>query len=131
MSRPPKPKKIKLIWQILGIIYAAIFLTILFLAYTNNLPPLLTENDKPAHLVLYCIATYVGHQVFARRHTKILFLTIPLFPFLFGLFTLVEEACQSFSPYRTLDAIDLIASFLGIFLGYWLVERNSNRDPQP
>jgi VanZ family protein len=125
-----KPKKVQLIWQVLGIFYAAIFLTILFLAYTNNLSPIFTKNDKLAHLILYCLATYVGHQVFARRRTNILSLTIPLFPFLFGLFTLAEEACQSFSSYRTLDAVDLIASFVGIFLGYWLVERNSNKDTQ-
>lgn len=129
--RSLKPKKVNLIWQVLGIFYAAIFLTILFLAYTNNLPPLLTKNDKLAHLILYFVATYVGHQVFARRRTKILSLTIPLFPFLFGLFTLAEEACQSLSPYRTLDAIDLLASFIGIYLGYWLVERNSNRERLP
>jgi hypothetical protein len=28
-----------------------------------------------------------------------------------------------FSPNRTLDAIDQIASFLGILLGYWLAEK--------
>jgi VanZ family protein len=48
---------------------------------------------------------------------------LPLFPFLFAIGALVEELLQVFSPNRTLDAIDLIASFLGILLGYWLAEK--------
>jgi len=116
-------KKSNLVWILLAILYAGIFLTILILAYTKNLPPLLIKNDKLGHIVLYCVATYLGHRVFLHRRIQILSLAIPLFPLSFGIFTLIEEALQSLSPNRTLDALDLIASFGGILLGYWLVER--------
>jgi VanZ family protein len=109
-------------WGILAVVYAGIFLTILFLAYTGNLPAVLTQNDKLAHVILYAIATYLGHRVLHRR-VRLFRYSVPLFPLLFGLFTLVEEVVQSFSPYRRLDAIDLIASFTGVGLGYWLAER--------
>jgi VanZ family protein len=116
-------KKPGLGWGLLAVLYAGIFLSILILAYTNKLPPLLTKLDKPGHIVLYCVATYLGHRVLKRRRLNIFARAIPLFPLLFGIFTVTEEALQSLSPYRTLDAIDLIASFIGIFLGYWLAER--------
>jgi polysaccharide biosynthesis protein VpsQ len=114
-------------WGLLTVLYAGIFLAILILAYTNRLPSILTANDKLAHVVLYCIATYLGHRILKRRRIQILTLTIPLFPLLFGIFTAIEEACQSLSPYRTLDAMDLLASFAGIVLGYWLVERHRDK----
>jgi VanZ family protein len=110
-------------WEILAVLYASIFLTILVLAYTGNLPPILTQNDKAGHVVLYAIATYLGHRVLRYRRVKLRFFTIPLFPTLFGIFTVTEELLQSLSPHRTLDATDLIASFIGIFLSYWLAER--------
>jgi VanZ family protein len=122
----PNSKKSNLGWQLLTVLYAAIFLTILILAYTNRLPHFLSKNDKLAHVILYCIATYLGHRVFKRRRLRILTCSLPLFPVLFGIFTTVEEICQSLSPYRTLDAMDLIASFIGIFLGYWLAQREKS-----
>ncbi|MGA7932002.1 MAG: VanZ family protein [Kovacikia sp.] len=110
-------------WKVLGIFYAGFLLTTLLLAYLGKLPPVLTQNDKLGHIVLYGIATYLGHQVFKHRRVKLGGYAIPLFPFLFGLFTVVEEGFQSLSPNRTFDGIDLIASFLGIGLGYWLAQR--------
>ncbi|UBF29037.1 hypothetical protein K9N68_15060 [Kovacikia minuta CCNUW1] len=110
-------------WKILGILYTGIFLTILVLAYMGNLPPVLTQNDKLAHVILYGIATYLGHQILKLRRVKLGSFSIPLFPLLFGSFTVIEEILQSLSPHRTLDEIDLIASFAGICFGYWLAER--------
>jgi polysaccharide biosynthesis protein VpsQ len=121
--KAPNLKQTNLEWILLAILYGNIFITILILAYTKNLPPLLIKNDKLGHIVLYGIATYLGHRVFQRRRLPILSFTVPLFPLIFGIFTVVEEAFQSLSPNRTLDALDLIASFGGILLGYWLVER--------
>lgn len=114
-------------WKTLAFLYCAVFLTILILAYTGNLPPVLTGNDKLGHVVLYGIATYLGHQVLHRRQINLFDRQLPLFPFLFGVFTVVEELLQSLSPNRTLDVIDIIASFVGILLGYWLAERENNK----
>lgn len=110
-------------WGILTILYAGIFLTILMLAYTGNLPSYLTGNDKLGHLVLYFLATYLGHRVLKYRRVNLLSFPIPLFPLLFGIFTVVEEFLQALSPNRSFDGMDLVASFAGIWLGYWLGER--------
>jgi len=110
-------------WIISAIVFSAIFLTILFFAYIGKLPTILTENDKLAHVVLYGIATLLGHKALGNRRIRILTIPVPIFPGLFTLFTFGEELAQGLSPNRSLDAIDLIASFSGIAIGYWLAER--------
>jgi polysaccharide biosynthesis protein VpsQ len=116
----------KVSWKAIALLYGALFLFILFRAYTGTLPPQLAQipfYDKIGHVVLYCLAAYLGHQLLKRRHIQVLFFKLPLFPLMFVVFTSVEEGLQTFSPNRTLDAIDLIASFFGIGLGYWLAEK--------
>jgi VanZ family protein len=112
------------LWILAAIGFAFIFITILFFAYNGKLPPILTQNDKPAHLVLYGIATFLGHKVLNYRHLKILGRSLPLFPCLFSLLSVAEELLQAFSPNRSLDAMDLVADFVGIAIGYWLAERS-------
>lgn len=121
-----KPSRLKsnLGWQLVAAIYALSFLMILLLSYQGKLPPILTRNDKFAHLVLYGIATYLGHRAWVGRRLTILKLRLPLFPILFGIFTVVEEMLQSYSPNRTLDGGDLVASFIGIAIGYWLADQS-------
>ena len=113
-------------WSIISGLYLTIFLTILVLAYTGQLPTQLLLGipyaDKIGHVVLYCIAAFVGHRVLKQRHTRLLGRPAPLFPMLFGLFTVVEEGVQGFAPNRTLDGVDLAASLIGVLLGYWLAE---------
>jgi hypothetical protein len=107
-------------------LYLGIFLCILFMAYTGNLPAFLQKipyYDKAGHVILYALAAYLGHRVCRCRWLSLGLVRFPLFPTLFGLFTLTEELLQQLSPHRTLDWIDLIASCAGIALGGWLAER--------
>ena len=118
-------------WSIISGLYLALFLTMLVLAYTGKLPTQLLLGvpyaDKIGHVVLYCIAAYVGHRVLKHRRTTVLGCPVPLFPMLFGLFTVVEEGIQGFAPNRTLDGVDLVASLIGVLIGYWLAEREEIR----
>lgn len=107
-------------WKLLGFIYLFIFCLILLFAYQGKLPGILTANDKAAHVILYGIATFLGHRVLNFR---VFYRRIPLFPTLFGIFTFFEESAQSLSPNRTFDHGDLVASFTGIAIGWWLCER--------
>ncbi|MEM8808127.1 MAG: VanZ family protein [Cyanobacteria bacterium P01_G01_bin.38] len=113
---------------ILAAFYAAMFCLTLWAAYTDNLPTHLLETipyyDKIGHLVLYFIPSYLGHRVLKNRHFTPLGLRLPIFPTLFGLFTVTEELIQGFSPYRTLDMADLICGFVGIVVGYGLAQRS-------
>ncbi len=113
----------RLAWTIAAIGFAAIFVSILWLAYNGKLPPILTKNDKLAHLVLYGIAAFLGHKALNHRHIPVMEYSLPLFLCLFSLFTLSEELAQAVSPNRTVDAMDLVASFIGIAIGYGLAER--------
>ena len=114
-------------WKLIGLTYLAVFSLILVLAYQGALPPILTQNDKLAHVVLYGIATFVGHQAL---HGRSIYRRIPLFPAVFTLFTILEEYVQAWSPNRTFDLGDGVASFIGIFMGWWCAQSVQNREPR-
>jgi hypothetical protein len=111
---------------LLAIGYGALFLLILWGAYTNNLPLALLGKipyyDKIGHVVLYAMASYLGHRVLNRRYFRGM-RWLPVFPVLFGLVMTAEEIVQGLSPYRTLDALDLVCSLGGVVLGYILARR--------
>jgi VanZ family protein len=99
-----------------------IFATILWFAYHGTLPSIFTKNDKLAHFCLYGIVSLLGHKATNCRHLQWRRLPVPLFPTLFALFTVGEELVQQLSPYRTLELMELLASFMGIAIGYGLAE---------
>lgn len=112
-------------WVALGLIYAALFSILLVVAYTGNLPPqlaIIPNYDKPGHLIIYGMATYLGHR--ALRWRRFGRFRLPLWVIAFGSFTLIEEGLQAFSPNRSFDGLDLVMSFLGVGLGYWLAEKH-------
>lgn len=115
-------------WIILGAVYAVLFGVILVLAYTGTLPPQLAvipNYDKPGHLILYAVATYLGHRLLQWRRVGPW--QLPLWVVLFSGFTIIEEGIQAFAPHRSFDGGDLVMSMLGIALGYWLAERALQR----
>ncbi len=120
------PKGISLGWAIAGCLYAGLFLIILQLAYTGNLPPVLERiphYDKIGHVFLFALATYLGQRILNFRCITLFNRHIPLWATLFGIFTMVEEGIQAFSPNRTFSLADLVCSVLGIVVGFWLAEQ--------
>jgi hypothetical protein len=114
------------LWFRLGVLYTLIFGVILVLAYLGRLPGFIAGMDKPGHVILYGIFTFLGHGCLNQRRLW----RLPLFPTLFGLFTLIEELAQSLSPNRTFDLVDLVCSFAGIGLGYGLANWQIRRSNQ-
>jgi len=121
-------------WPCLAGLYGIGFLWVLRLAYLGQLPSGLSRiphYDKPLHLLLYAIATYLGHRLLqgkrwriARPHRRTHHSwALPLFPLAFAIFTTAEELFQGLSPNRSLDALDLVCSLVGCWLGYRLAER--------
>lgn len=113
-----------------AIAFAILFLTIMVVAYTGNLPPQLSRlpyHDKLGHVILYAIATFLGHLVLQRRHVRLANMQLPLWVLIFGSFTIVEELGQGLSPNRSLDAMDLVCSLVGVGLGYGLAEELGKR----
>lgn len=108
--------------------YGLFFAITLWAAYTNRLPlawlSQFPNYDKFGHVVLYCIPSYLGHLLCRQVHFRRVGVSLPVFPVLFTLFTVTEELIQGFSPYRTLDAGDLVCSFAGIGLGYYLAQHS-------
>jgi len=118
-------------WLFLSIFYAGLLLTILFLAYTNSLPAFLGKipyYDTVGHFVLYGMATYLGHRVLRHRKFKLFRRVFPLWPPLFGAIAIAEEIWQMTSPHRNFSWLDIAASLVGIWFGYWLVEKTQKRE---
>lgn len=118
-------------------LYGIGFLVILRVAYLGQLPGWLNgipHYDKPLHVLLYAIATYLGHRLLQGKRWRIALFkpswAVPLFPLAFAIFTTVEELAQGLSPNRSLDAIDLICSLVGCWIGYCLAERSIAKTQQ-
>lgn len=114
-------------WSMVAGLYGVGFLVMLRVAYLGQLPgwfSAIPHYDKPGHVVLYGIATYLGHRLLRDKRWKIGGWALPLFPLAFAIFTTVEELAQGLSPNRSLDAIDLICSLVGCWMGYRLAERH-------
>jgi polysaccharide biosynthesis protein VpsQ len=118
------------LWTIVSLAVAAIFSLILWLAYRGELPAFVGQYDKLGHLSLYGLVTLCGHRVFNRRHIQLGGRLIALFPLAFTIFTIVEELNQARSPNRSLDAIDLIASGVGIVCGYAIAQIGADTKPR-
>ena len=115
-------------------LYGGLLFTIGFFAYTGNLPAFLQYipyYDTLGHFILYGIASYLGDRVLRGRKFPIMGYRIPLFAFVFGIITVVEEFIQSFSPNRTFSWIDMIASLLGLLVGYWLAQQGLKTGKMP
>ncbi len=116
-------------WLAIG--YGSLFLLILWAAYTNNLPLALLGKipyyDKIGHVVLYALASYLGHRVLRRRHFRGV-RYLPVFPVLFSLAMTAEEIVQGISPHRTLDSLDLVCSLSGILLGYVTAQQSHHKN---
>ena len=107
----------------LALLYAALFGWILVLAYTGNLPSQLAVipyYDKLGHVILYGLAAYLGHRLLHPFTLRLGRYRLPLWVLAFSGWTLAEEGAQFFAPTRSLDALDLVCSVLGILVGYWL-----------
>lgn len=138
ITKGDRPKPINARWlQGLGLLYGLLFGLILWLAYTRNLPSFLgaiPNYDIPGHIILYAIASYLGHRGSSWKTIRAFGRSLPLFPVGFTAWTVGEECLQSLSPNRTFSASDLIASLVGIALGWWLANRDRptpDRQPPP
>ena len=117
-------------WQVIALLYGLFFLITLAAAYSGNLPSwfqAIPYYDKVGHVGLYAIATYLGHRLLNYRKIRLGSALLPLFPLGFALFTTAEELGQGLSPNRTLDALDLVCSLVGVVLGYGLAWRSQRQ----
>ncbi len=116
----------------LALLYAVLFGGILVLAYTGNLPSQLAVipyYDKLGHVILYGLAAYLGHRLLHPFTLRVGRYRLPLWVLGFSGWTLAEEGAQFFAPTRSLDALDVVCSMLGILIGYWLAKQQLSQQP--
>ncbi len=116
-------KKTGRLWAILGALFLAFFLYIIYATNQGTLPffirrlYLFPGGDKVGHFVLLGIASFFANQVLYPRHFLI-FGKVFFVGSLIVLFAITaEEISQMFLANRTFDLIDLSFSYLGIIAG--------------
>jgi VanZ family protein len=118
-------------WLLVSTLLFSLFIiAIIVCANLNRFPRLLEPvsdfpgGDKLGHFILFGILSFLLNKsaliLFPKRNPVRLILTVSLLLFiLIGL----EERSQSLFPSRTMDLIDLFASYLGVFVFAWLAYR--------
>jgi hypothetical protein len=116
-------KKSSSLWAILGALFLAFFLYVIYTANHGTVPLFIRRlymfpgGDKMGHFVLLGIASFFANQVLYPRH----FLVFGKVFFVGSLIVLIaitaEEISQMFLANRTFDLIDLSCSYLGIIAG--------------
>lgn len=122
---PQPPSQAWIRW--LAPFYGLLFCIILWSAYTGNLPAFLGKipnYDIPGHIILYAMASYLGHRLSQWKMIRLFGRSLPLFPLGFTIWTIAEECLQSLSPNRTFSIVDLVCSLIGIILGWQLANRD-------
>ncbi|NLS78900.1 MAG: VanZ family protein, partial [Chloroflexi bacterium] len=112
-------------WTIAFLVYLALLVSIIALAYLGHIPAeiaYIPAYDTIGHVVLLGIAAYLLHRALNRRTVRVLGVALPLGPLLVALVALLEELAQGWSPRRTASPFDLAADFAGIALA-WAADR--------
>ena len=107
-------KQVNRTWSIIFLMYFAVILTIIILAYLSLLPFDSYERyyiDKIMHFILLGFLGYLLHRSLNRKW----FYFIPIGPFLVIIFCIIDEGIQHMSPIRTSDWYDFYADLSGIF----------------
>jgi undecaprenyl-diphosphatase len=107
-----------LLWPQIGI---AVLVT--HIAYLGLLPLYLLRwpyADKTLHFLLFGAIVFWLNLWFDNRMVRLGFFVIPLAIVLPLSIAVLEEAAQSFSPYRTVDAGDLASDVAGMVFFWWL-----------
>ncbi|NEO28639.1 MAG: hypothetical protein F6K03_17615, partial [Kamptonema sp. SIO4C4] len=93
-----QPKTISWGWRLIALLYAATLVFIGVSAYQQTLPAYfnhIPHYDTIGHIVLYLIATYLGHRVLRFRKIPFFGYRLPLFPVIFSVITIGDEYLQS------------------------------------
>ncbi len=80
-------------------------------------------NDKITHFLVACILTYLACFIFYPRKVRIFSHSILLGTALMFLLYSLDEVLQVLVPWRDADPFDLLASYAGLIVGNWLVQK--------
>lgn len=87
----------------------------------DDLPELsFTISDKIIHGIIYLIAFYLFYLSFSNvREDSVFYKNAILFSFIFTvLYAISDELHQALVPNRDADIFDLLADFIGAFIGF-------------
>jgi len=113
------------VWLIIALLYSLIFVITVITADFGMLNLGIIEKipyyDLFGHFIVYGMGSVISYHASGKRKINLLF-RLPLAPFLFSLFTIIEEILQKLVPSRTFSYADIVASLAGIVLFYLISE---------
>lgn len=111
----------------IAILFSIFILLVIALANQGSIPPFIKaiydfpNGDKLGHFILFGLLnffiTYTLIRALPRFNSKLVALPIGL---ILALLIGIEEYSQRFFSTRTFDLIDLLASYIGVFVGGWI-----------
>lgn len=114
----------------IAILFSIFILLVIVLANQGSIPPFVKaiydfpNGDKLGHFVLFgllnCFITLTLIQTLPRYTPKLVALSIGL---ILALLIGIEEFSQKFLSARTFDLVDLLASYIGVYVGGWIAFR--------
>lgn len=117
----------------IAILFSIFIFLVIVLANQGSIPPFIKaiydfpNGDKLGHFILFGLLnfflTLTLIQTLPRFNSKLVTLSTGL---ILALLIGIEEFSQRFFSTRTFDLIDLLASYIGVFVGGWLACRCSS-----
>ena len=111
----------------ISILFFIFIISIIVLADSGNIPPFIRSiydfpnGDKLGHFILYGFLTFfitrTSLSSLPSKSRSWVTLTAGL---ILALGIALEEYSQRYFSSRTFDLVDLLASFLGVFVGGWI-----------
>jgi hypothetical protein len=117
-------KKTTILWAILGSLFLAFLLYVIYSANQGTLPLFIRRlymfpgGDKVGHFVLLGIASFFANQILYPRHSLVFGKVFFIGTLIVLIAITAEEVSQMFLANRTFDLIDLSFSYLGPTLRY-------------
>ncbi len=110
-------------WLIAALLFLGFMVIVTLSADVRWIPTKLAGipfSDKIGHFGLYGILAFLLNLALSRRAVQIGPIRIPLALLIVCTLGILDEAQQSFSPYRSVDIRDLTADWVGVTVGVLL-----------
>lgn len=114
----------------IAILFTIFILLVIILADLNRIPNFIKaiydfpNGDKAGHFILFGLLSFfitlASLHSLPNHNPKLVALSIGL---ILALLIGLEEFSQKYFPSRTFDLIDLLASYIGVFVGGWIAAK--------
>lgn len=110
------------IWRWLLSLQVLVMLIVMISSYMGKPIVEYKGYDLYLHFLLFGITSYLAYRASDRKKIDVKGFNLPLWPFIFLVFSCTEECLQTLSSHRTFSLLDMAANILGI-ISFYLIDR--------